>query len=272
VAHLVTAIIRQGNYWNKNNQPAATVVAGCETEEEAREAGRQKLAQKTGYLVSVRGASRIQRGSRHEHKDMDRAWHKANLVAFDVETTGLDYQDDDILELGFSCRSLEDGFLEPQSFLLGDADTIPAESSKIHGITEEDIAGKPTFAERFEEDILPLLEKADALIAHNRGFDAAFLFQAMAGEAPRPPIFCGMEVAKEVGLGTSNYKLGTLADEFGFDQENAHRAGEDALIAGKVFFKVALGCDYFRPPCSFSEAVQFFDQTHWPQDPPEVIV
>lgn len=282
MAHLVTGIIRQGNYYDKNNRPTATVVAGCKTKEEAKERGRQKLARKHGYLVSIHDASRIQRDNipSLDATKMDERWIDTNIVAFDVETTGLDPVDDDIIELGFSARSLSEGFLDPKSFLLGDADEVPEGASEVNGITTEMIDDKPTFAERFDNDIRPYLEKADVLVAHNRGFDAAFLFQAMRQaevDAPMPPVFCGMELAREIDLtsrqgGPRNDKLGTLVDYYGYTQEDAHRAGEDALMAGRVFFKVALSHKYFQPPCTLQEALRFFDETTWPKDPPEVVV
>lgn len=66
-----------------------------------------------------------------------------NLLAFDIEATGLDPYEDRILEL--AVIRVEDDTLVFHAFF--DAGVpIPADSTAVHGITNESVAGCPPFA------------------------------------------------------------------------------------------------------------------------------
>lgn len=103
-----------------------------------------------------------------------------NFIIFDTETTGLllpsnaplDAQPQ-IIELGaVLCDG--NGVRAELSQLIDPGQPLPAEITKITGIRDEDLAGKPTFAE-----FLPALKlffaDADFLICHNAPFDSGML-------------------------------------------------------------------------------------------------
>jgi DNA polymerase-3 subunit epsilon len=97
----------------------------------------------------------------------------------DVETTGLDLESDEIIEVallpfeydlntGHILRVCEDlalnNFCDPGI-------PIPAETSQIHGITDDMVAGKSVD----EPTLKQLVSHADLLIAHNAAFDRPML-------------------------------------------------------------------------------------------------
>ena len=70
----------------------------------------------------------------------------------------------------------------------------------IHGITWEDVANKPSFAELWPS-LQPLLEDTDFFVAHNAGFDRSVLHAccAAAGVEPPPlPFKCTMILARKI--------------------------------------------------------------------------
>lgn len=89
------------------------------------------------------------------------------MVAIDTETTGLGVKD----------RVIQIGAVEVVGRKLGKTFEvtidplmpIKADSTKIHGMSDKDVSGKPTFEKVFDS-FLEFVGKAD-LIGHNLGFD-----------------------------------------------------------------------------------------------------
>lgn len=75
---------------------------------------------------------------------------KRPLVFFDIESTGLNVVHDRIVEI--SCiKRTPDGGEKVLTMRFNPQMPIPAESSAIHGIKDEDVAGCPTFKEKAHE-------------------------------------------------------------------------------------------------------------------------
>lgn len=101
-------------------------------------------------------------------------------IIFDTETTGLLLpskapleKQPRIIELGALAVS-KDGIIGELSQLLDPQVEITAEITKITGITNEDLVGKPTFAE-FLPQLADFFRGADFLICHNAPFDTGML-------------------------------------------------------------------------------------------------
>ena len=68
------------------------------------------------------------------------------LVFFDLETTGTNITKDRIVEISF-IKLMPDGSVVERSRRINPEMPIPAEATAIHHITDEDVAGEPTFAQ-----------------------------------------------------------------------------------------------------------------------------
>ncbi len=75
---------------------------------------------------------------------------KRPLVIFDLETTGISISTDRIIEMA-TIKIDVDGKEEVKTQRFNPTMPIPAEASAIHGIYDEDVADKPTFAEKAKE-------------------------------------------------------------------------------------------------------------------------
>jgi len=71
---------------------------------------------------------------------------RAPIAFIDTETTGVNPQQDRIIEIGI-IKIHPDGREEFLSSLINPGIPIPPDAIKIHGITDADIAGKPSFRE-----------------------------------------------------------------------------------------------------------------------------
>lgn len=84
---------------------------------------------------------------------------KRPLVIFDIESTGLSPRADRIIELA-ALRLNPDGTRDDQEWMLNPMMPIPVDSTAVHGITDEDVADCPTFADVALE-ILTFFEGCD---------------------------------------------------------------------------------------------------------------
>jgi len=114
-----------------------------------------------------------------------------NIVAFDVETTGKNPTSDQVIELSI-IRITGDGVSSTGDNILhtgdGDGGTNPGDyfgrfrpsvsvtpgAFAVHGISDDALAGAPTFAEE-ADTIRRLLLSADVLVGYNVSFDIRFL-------------------------------------------------------------------------------------------------
>lgn len=176
-------------------------------------------------------------------------WARAPFVVLDFETTGLDPEDDRVIEIGAAC--FEGGVLvETRNWLVNPGMPIGEESTAITGITDEMVAGAPSF-EGVWAEVRTYLE-GRIPVAYNHTFDSKFLWAECRrmGLPPRgadlPPAACDDCVwidplvwAREIQKDQKGHKLGDVCARLGVPLETAHRANHDAEAAGKVLLALA---------------------------------
>lgn len=163
----------------------------------------------------------------------------ARLAVVDTETTGFDpAQGHGLVEV--ACVPIESGALgAPWSSLVNPGRPIPADASRIHGITDAMVAGAPAPGSVARA----LRERCGALplVFHNAPFDLPFL-AALMGAAGMPPLTNA--VVDTLGLARGLFAAGgnslsALAARLGLPREKAHRATGDALTTGRLFLALA---------------------------------
>lgn len=161
-------------------------------------------------------------------------------VCFDFETTGLHYdRGDKIIEIG--AVKIVDGKITEKFMSYVDPERkIPAESSAISGIVDEDVKGAPKDYEALQD--FYKFTRGAILTGYNIiNFDMLFLLGQ--GKTCRWNFDNEVEdvykLASKLVHGVKNYKLGTIAEHLGVVLDNAHRAVYDALATAEVFIKLA---------------------------------
>jgi len=99
------------------------------------------------------------------------------LVFFDLETTGLDINNDRIVQFAF-LRVNVDRTQEEWMELVNPGVPIPAEASRVHHITDDTVADKPFFKD-FAETVSEFLQDCDLAGFNIARFDAPFLQSEM---------------------------------------------------------------------------------------------
>ena len=95
------------------------------------------------------------------------------IVFIDAETTGLNFRIDRIVDITLT-KVHPDGREEINTILINPQMPIPAEATSIHGITNEDVAGKPTF-DHYAKEILGFLKDCDMAGFNIDSFDIPLL-------------------------------------------------------------------------------------------------
>jgi ATP-dependent DNA helicase DinG len=158
---------------------------------------------------------------------------RGELVALDLETTGLDPAHDDIIEIG-AVRFEGNRIVDELAVLVKPTRPIPSIVTQLTGIAPEDVANAPSIAE-----VLPQLTAfvgSAPWIAHNAAFDGAFLERqrALTGNF-RIDTF---DLAPILLPRSTRYSLTSLTQLTGFDIESAHRALYDARATAHVYWKL----------------------------------
>lgn len=171
-------------------------------------------------------------------------WWSHTIVMFDTETTGLK-DDDRVIELG--AVRFEDGEAVDQwGTLLYPGREIPEEASAIHGITTFDVSTAPPFVGSLPQ-LLRLCRNAWPA-AYNADFDKRFLFRELGLLSQELDLSAFPMFDPSVrwidpliwlrfldGLWGKN-KLAVACERHGVKLENAHRATDDAIAAGKLLY------------------------------------
>lgn len=101
-------------------------------------------------------------------------------LVFDTETTGLPLpmiapleKQPKIIELALTL--VDNGkVIGSRSWLFNPGEPLSATITKITGLTDDDLAGKPTFAECLQEVMVPF-KRSDITVAHNHNFDYSLM-------------------------------------------------------------------------------------------------
>lgn len=170
-------------------------------------------------------------------------------IAFDLETTGLSEEEDNIIEIG--AVKVQDGkvidrymqFLKPEK-------PISAMITNITGITNEMVAG----ARNTEEVIREFVQFCDGylLLGHNIMFDYKFmkLYATRYGLSFEKEGLDTLKIAKKVHKDLESRSLEALCSYYKIINPAAHRAYHDALATAKIYHMMG---HYFEEkyPASF---------------------
>lgn len=151
----------------------------------------------------------------------------------DVETTGLDFEREEIIQLAmlpFTYTLAGEIVAVGESFdrLRQPSRPISAEITRLTGITNEDVAGKAIAP----EEVGDFAASADLVIAHNAAFDRPFV-EAFAPALAEKPWACSMADVDWRAEGFEGTKLEYLAMEMGFFYDK-HRALEDCMAGVSI--------------------------------------
>lgn len=154
-----------------------------------------------------------------------------SFVALDLETTGLEPQQDRVVEIG-AVRVEHGAITERYHQLINPGRQLPLRVRRLTGLDDGLLQDKPTLGE-----ILPGLVSfvnGLPLVGHNLSFDLAFLPEL----SHRGGMVLDTLNLSRILLPRSRHQLTTLAAELGLNEVDAHRALADAERTAALYLKL----------------------------------
>ena len=180
-----------------------------------------------------------------------------DLVAFDLETTGLNPASDEIIEIG-AVRFRDGVAIDTFESLVKPSKPIPEDITHLTGIHQEDVADAPGI-----DALLPRIKRffGDApVIAHNAGFDLSFMRRH--GLLRKNPAIDTLDLASMTLPSSPRYGLGALAAQQGITLDNAHRALADAMATGQLYWQLWTRLCAL-PPNILAEIIRASEKLSW---------
>lgn len=167
------------------------------------------------------------------------------FVALDLETTGLSPEHDRIVEVGAVWFDGSGRDLGQFHALVHPDRPVSERARAIHGISDAELAAAPLAAVVLPRFLAWLDDAAGAiLLAHNASFDAAFLGAELARHGVDRgdlAIVDTLPLGRKLITDAPNHRLDTLAQRFGLDLGDAHRAVADSVRVKGVWLALTGG-------------------------------
>ncbi len=168
--------------------------------------------------------------------------HERKLI-LDTETTGLNYNEDKIIEIGIV--ELIDNILTSNFFhvYINPQRTISSSAQRVHGLTTQFLDNKPIFSE-ISEQFLNFI-KNDTLIIHNAEFDTTFINKELENcgfKSLKNEIIDTIQIAKKEFPGQT-VNLDSLCRKLNVTntRKDFHGALLDANLLSKVYINLTTG-------------------------------
>lgn len=158
------------------------------------------------------------------------------LAFVDLETTGANPVRDRITEIGLVV--VEGDRVTRWSTLINPGCRIPPFIQRLTGITQEMVAGAPSFADVADEIQSRLASLT--FIAHNARFDYGFLkneFKRL-GRRFQPNVVCTVKLSRRLFPAFPKHNLDSLIERYGLTVTERHRALDDAELIWQFWQKL----------------------------------
>tara|TARA_B100000029_G_scaffold112573_1_gene104737 strand:- start:4175 stop:4753 length:579 start_codon:yes stop_codon:yes gene_type:complete len=151
------------------------------------------------------------------------------VLGFDLETTGFDHRKDRIVQFALVGSDTDGSHINLQS-LVDPRVKIPPETTRVHGITNDDVRGMGDFSQHANE-ISSMIEDS-IIVGHNvLQFDWRFLEVECVRSGMEAPVPRGiidtLVLARRLRI-PGRHTLGHLCARFGIEMTRSHQADADA--------------------------------------------
>ncbi|MCA9786473.1 MAG: UvrD-helicase domain-containing protein [Candidatus Cloacimonetes bacterium] len=165
-------------------------------------------------------------------------WHEGMLAVVDLETTGLDPADSEIVEIaaemvvgGFGVDTFQ-RLLKVEHGLRG--------SDSVHGISEAELGRQGVAATEALHELASKLSGL-LLVGHNFGFDLGFLlhhWKRHGLEMSPPPWVDTLDLARRVFPPRGGFSLGALRERLNLSNSPTHRAADDVACTVELLARM----------------------------------
>lgn len=232
-------VIMQGNLDNFNNSLSFKVknLARCEICDYERAKPIINKEYADYKIVFPQKYDEVSQASLFEERHSNKHLDENEFVVFDLETTGLDFMNSGITEIG-AVKIKNGSIVETFSTFVNPKFAISDEITKLTGITEQMVKDAPTI----DEVMCDFYKfcKGAILVGQNIEFDYGFInFYGKKSNYIFDNLREDTMLIAKKNIFLKNYKLKTIAEALKVPLINAHRAINDAMCTAKVYIKLA---------------------------------
>lgn len=179
------------------------------------------------------------------------------LVAFDLETTGLSPRSDRVIEVGAVRFDLGGGELRRLQLLVDPGMPIPLPVQRLTGIGDADVAGQASPVEAMAQ-LAAFCADAE-LVGHGIAFDLGFCAQLLPQAFARRSALDTLELARILLPTAPSHALSSLSQQLRLAHDRPHRALSDAE-ATAALLKTLVGTAARMRPGTLQEMRRLADQ------------
>lgn len=169
-------------------------------------------------------------------KEPNPEFFRNEFVVFDVETTGLDTLNDEIIEIA-AVKIVNGEMKESFDCLINPQRTLPEKITEITRITDDMLKDKFVMKDVIGD--FYKFTRGAVMVAHNASFDMGMI--TVAGKRNKYDFdnsYVDTLAMARQKLKLNNYKLATVCNYFGVPLIGAHRAINDTLATAKMFIEL----------------------------------
>jgi DNA polymerase-3 subunit epsilon len=173
----------------------------------------------------------------------DKPLDQVEFLALDLEATGLDIKQDEILSVGYAVvRNMKVVLGESAHFLVRPTQTIPEQSAVLHGIMDDQSAQGLELAEAVKRILQAL--KGRVLLAHHGNIETGFINKACERLYDCGVVFPLVDTFaiefkslqhRGVTPRNSGLRLASLRAEYSLPRYPVHNALSDAVATAELF-------------------------------------
>jgi len=187
------------------------------------------------------------------------------FIAFDLETTGLNINKDEIIEI--SAIKFINGQVDSEfTTLIKPKKEIPRQIIDLTGISNQMVSEAP-FIEDMLDEFISFVDN-NILVAHNIEFDLNFINRIINENQKNINIDYACDtllLSRSFLFNLEKFNLEYLSLFFDLDIKNSHRARADALNTGKILIKLieqmlSIPCEIFKKINQLSYKNFFYNQ------------
>ncbi len=161
-----------------------------------------------------------------------------DFIALDIETTGFDFEKNEIIEIG-AMSFVKGEMKEKFSYFIKPKKKIPTFIKHLTGITDEDLRSGIALKDGLEK--LQIFVGKKNIVCHNAGFDIGFINEKLKQQnlpTLKNPLLDTLTLSRIYLPFILNHKLGTVAEYLQIELKKAHRAIHDAIATGHILLQL----------------------------------